>query len=63
MTKQINVGFLIYPGVVQLDVMGAFQVLAFPPDSIILFIWYTLDPITCIDCLIITPTSTLVDCR
>ena len=62
MTKQINIGFLIYPGVVQLDVMGAYQVLAFPPNSNIHLIWKTLDPIASNEGLVITPTATFNDC-
>lgn len=62
MTKQINIGFLIYPGVVQLDVMGAYQVLAFPPNSDIHLIWKTLDSITSNEGLIITPTATIDNC-
>ncbi len=62
MTKQINIGFLIYPDVVQLDVMGAYQVLSFPPNTTLHLIWKTLDPITSNEGLIITPTTTLDDC-
>ena len=62
MTKQINIGFLIYPDVVQLDVMGAYQVLSFPPNATLHLIWKTLDPITSNEGLIITPTTTLDNC-
>lgn len=62
MVKQINIGFLIYPGVVQLDVMGAYQVLAFPPHGKIHLIGQTLEPIVSNEGLIITPTVTLDNC-
>lgn len=62
MTQQINIGFLIYPGVVQLDVMGAYQVLSFPPNSTIHLIWKTLKPITSNEGLIVTPTTTFKNC-
>ena len=62
MTKQINIGFLIYPGVIQLDVMGAYQVLSFPPDATIHLIGKTLEPVTSNEGLIITPTTTINDC-
>ena len=62
MTKQINIGFLIYPDVVQLDVMGAYQVLSFPPNATIHLIWKTLNPIISNEGLIITPTTILDDC-
>ena len=62
MNKQINIGFLIYPDVIQLDVMGAYQVLSFPPNAAIHLIWKTLDPITSNEGLIITPTQTIDRC-
>ena len=62
MTEQIQIGFLIYPGVVQLDVMGAYQVLAFPPNANIHLICQTTDPIVSNEGLIITPTTTFDDC-
>jgi cyclohexyl-isocyanide hydratase len=58
----LQIGFLVYPGVVQLDVMGAYQVLAFPPNIEIHLIWKTLTPIVSNEGLIITPTVTLADC-
>lgn len=30
MTDSINIGFLVYPDVFQLDVMAAYQILSFP---------------------------------
>ena len=62
MNKQIQIGFLVYPDVVQLDVMGAYQVLAFPPNSAVHLIWKTLEPITSNEGLIITPTQTFDRC-
>jgi cyclohexyl-isocyanide hydratase len=66
----LHIGFLVYPGVVQLDVMAAYQVLAFPPNTQLHLIWKTLDSIAkrCLEqvesneCLIITPTVTLANC-
>ena len=62
MTKQINIGFLVYPDVVQLDVMSAYQVLSFPPDATVHLIWKTLEPIESSEGLIITPTQTFNSC-
>ena len=62
MTEQIQIGFLIYPGVVQLDVMGAYQVLAFPFNANVHLICQTTDPIESNQGLIITPTTTFDDC-
>ena len=62
MSEQINIGFLVYPDVVQLDVMGAYQVLSFPPNTNIHLIWKTTDSIVSNEGLIITPTTTLDNC-
>ncbi len=59
---QLQIGFLIYPGVVQLDVMGAYQVLAFPPNTQVHLIWKTLTPLVSNEGLTLTPTATFVDC-
>lgn len=63
MSEQINIGFLVYPNVIQLDVMGAYQVLSFTPNTTIHLIWKTLDPIKSNKGLIITPTTTFNRCR
>lgn len=62
MAQQINIGFLIYPDVVQLDVMGAYQVLAFPPHTTIHLVSKNLTPVVSSEGLIITPTTTIDNC-
>ncbi|MBD2102664.1 DJ-1/PfpI family protein [Leptolyngbya sp. FACHB-261] len=59
---QLKIGFLIYPGVIQLDVMGAYQVLAFPPNVQAHLVWKTLTPVVSNEGLTLTPTVTLADC-
>ena len=59
---QLQIGFLIYPGVIQLDVMAAYQVLSFPPNTQLHLIWKTLEPITSNEGLKILPTKTLKEC-
>jgi cyclohexyl-isocyanide hydratase len=58
----MQIGFLIYPGVVQLDVTGAYQVLAFPPHTQLHLVWKTLTPIASNEGLTLVPTVTLADC-
>jgi cyclohexyl-isocyanide hydratase len=58
----LQIGFLIYPGVIQLDVMGAYQVLAFPPNTKIHLLWKMLSPVISNEGFIFTPTTTFVDC-
>jgi len=60
--KPLEIGFLIYPGVIQLDVMGAYQVLDFPPNTKVHLIWKTLSPVISNEGFIFTPTATCVDC-
>ena len=58
MTDLVNIGFLVYPGVFQLDVMAAYQILSFPPNAKIHLIWKNLTPIISNENLTITPTTT-----
>ncbi|MBP0027370.1 DJ-1/PfpI family protein [Roseofilum sp. Guam] len=60
--SKLQIGFLIYPGVVQLDVMGAYQVLDFPPNTQLHLISKSLDPIVSNEGLTFTPTVTFVEC-
>ena len=60
--EPIQVGFLIYPGVIQLDVTAAYQVLAFPPNIQLHLIAKTLEPLVSNEGLLLTPTVTLTDC-
>jgi cyclohexyl-isocyanide hydratase len=60
--NQLQIGFLIYPGVIQLDVMGVYQVLAFPPNTQLHLIWKHLTPVVSNEGLTLIPTTTLADC-
>lgn len=57
-----DIGFLVYPDVVQLDVMGAYQVLSFPPSAKTHLIAKNLNPLISNEGLTITPTTTLDNC-
>ncbi|NEO88567.1 MAG: DJ-1/PfpI family protein [Spirulina sp. SIO3F2] len=61
-TAPIHIGFLLYPGVIQLDVLGAYQVLAFPPQTQLYLISETLAPIVSNEGLMLTPTTTFANC-
>ncbi|OCR02934.1 glutamine amidotransferase [Oscillatoriales cyanobacterium USR001] len=60
--SHLQIGFLVYPDVIQLDVMGAYQVLSFPHNTQVHLIWKTLTPIVSNEGLILTPTVTLANC-
>ncbi len=58
----LHIGFLIYPGVIQLDVMAAYQVLAFPPNNQVHLIWKTLTAIASNEGLNLMPSVTFGEC-
>ena len=62
MQTPLHIGFLIYPGVIQLDVMALYQVLSFPPNTSIHLIWKCLDPIASNEGLVIHPTTIFETC-
>ena len=62
MTTQPKIGFLIYPGVIQLDVTAAYQVLSFPPNTETYLVSKTLDPIESNEGLTLTPTNDFNSC-
>jgi transcriptional regulator GlxA family with amidase domain len=61
-TNPLKIGFLVYPGVIQLDVMAAHQVLSFPPNTQVDLVAQDLTPIVSNEGLIITPTITIDNC-
>lgn len=60
--QQTQIGFFIYPDVVQLDVMAAYQVLAFPPQTTLHLISKTAIPLKSNEGLSLQPTVTFEDC-
>lgn len=57
-----HIGFLLWPGLTQLDMTGPAQVLSRMPGAQLHFAWKTLDPVPS-DCnLSLLPTTTLEDC-
>jgi len=62
MTKPIHIGFLIYPGVTQLDATGPAQILSRVPGAVIHMIWKTLDPVPTDAGFSINPTDSLESC-
>ena len=59
---QLKIGFLIYPGVIQLDVTAAYQVLSFPPITETYLIGKTLETVTSNEGLILTPNLNFANC-
>lgn len=62
MSTPYRIGFLLWPGLTQLDLTGPAQVLSRMPGAELHFVWKTLDPVPS-DCgLSLLPTGTLDDC-
>lgn len=62
MTATIHIGFLIYPGVTQLDATGPAEILARVPGAVIHMIWKTLDPVATEAGFSINPTDDFSTC-
>ncbi|MEM7762361.1 MAG: DJ-1/PfpI family protein [Cyanobacteria bacterium P01_A01_bin.40] len=60
--SQIRIGFLVYPGVIQLDFTSAYQVLSFPPNASIYLVAKTLKAIASNENLTVTPTIDFEHC-
>lgn len=62
MSETINIGFLIYPGVTQLDATGPAQVLSFIPNAKIHMVWKNTDPVMSDADFAILPTNNFDNC-
>ena len=64
MTTQAKyyIGLVIFPGMTQLDMTGPYQVFSMMPDTRVLLLWKTLEPVTSSEGMTILPTVTFNDC-
>lgn len=53
---------MIFPGMTQLDMTGPHQVFSMMPDTRVLLLWKTLEPVTSNEGMTILPTTTFNDC-
>ncbi|CAB3745946.1 DJ-1/PfpI family protein [Paraburkholderia solisilvae] len=58
----LQIGFLVFPRVQQLDLTGPHEVLASLPDATVRIIWKTLEPVVSSNGLTLTPNTTYDDC-
>ncbi|AZF25994.1 DJ-1/PfpI family protein [Pseudomonas sp. R2-60-08W] len=58
----LHIGFLLFPGIQQLDLTGPYDVLGSLPDVKLHLVWQDLAPITSSTGLVFTPTITYADC-
>lgn len=61
MSKTV-IGFLAFPGLLQLDLTGAFGVFAAGPETTVHLVWKNMTPIISSDGLTISPTTTMGSC-
>lgn len=62
MTQSIQIGFLLFPKVTQLDLTGPLQVFSRVPGAQIHLIWKRMEPVPSDTVLIMMPTITYADC-
>ncbi|MCG7984636.1 hypothetical protein A3194_12790 [Candidatus Thiodiazotropha endoloripes] len=62
MADQLNIGFLIFPGMTQLDVTGPAEVLSRLPGAEIHMIWKERSPVAADAGFTINPTTSFADC-
>ncbi|MEX3957587.1 DJ-1/PfpI family protein [Trinickia sp. EG282A] len=58
----LQIGFLVFPRVQQLDLTGPHEVFASLPDATVHLIWKTLEPVVSSNGLVLTPNMTYGDC-
>ncbi len=58
----IEIGFLVFPRVQQLDLAGPYEVLAMVPGARVHLVATTLEPLASATGLVLTPTVTFADC-
>lgn len=58
----IEIGFLLFPKLMQLDLTGPHEVFSLLPDAHLHLVWKTREPITASAGLVLTPTTTFDEC-
>jgi cyclohexyl-isocyanide hydratase len=62
MPTPLQIGFLVFPRVTQLDLTGPVQVFSSVPGAQVHLIWKRIEPVPTDSVLVLTPTITLEDC-
>ena len=62
MDRELQIGFLLFPNLTQLDLTGPYEVLGRLPDAKVHLVWKTLDPVISDTGMAILPDKTLEDC-
>src|SRR5580700_10785090 len=62
MSTPLQIGFVIFPRVTQLDLTGPVQVFSSVPGAQVHLIWKRIEPVPSDSVLTLTPTTTFADC-
>jgi cyclohexyl-isocyanide hydratase len=62
MTAPLEIGFLLFPRLTQLDLTGPFEVLSRLPGARVRLLWKTLDPVRADSGMGLLPDTTLAEC-
>lgn len=62
MSRNTEIGMLLFPNMTQLDLTGPLQVFSAVPDVTIHLLWKNLKPVTSDGVMMLTPTKTFADC-
>jgi len=62
MSDPLQIGFLVFPNVTQLDLTGPVQVFSGVPGAKLHLIWKRIEPVPSDSVLVLTPTTTFADC-
>ncbi len=62
LSASLHIGFVIFPGITQLDMTGPFEVFARMTGSHVHLAWKTLDSVRSDTGLVLSPTVTFADC-
>lgn len=62
MAEPLNVGFLLFPRLTQLDLTGPYEVLSRLPGAEVRLVWKTLEPVRADTGIGLLPDTTLADC-
>ncbi len=62
MTATLQIGFIVFPGITQLDMTGPFEVFARLPGAEIHLVWKSISPVRSDTGLLLTPNATFTTC-
>ena len=62
MPTPLQIGLVLFPKLTQLDLTGPLQVFSSVPGATVHLLWKRIEPVTSDSVMVLTPTTTFVDC-